>query len=82
MSDFCPKFILIILKTDAMGRKFYTSYVGNARSASITVEFDDDLIENYIADKDYTGNEYKEYIAEREMKDSETDTDDSAVKGE
>lgn len=61
---------------------FYTSYVGNARSASITVEFDDDLIENYIADKDYTGNEYKEYLANREMKDSESETDNDAVKSE
>lgn len=56
---------------------FYTSYVGNARSASISVEFDDDMIEKYIADKDYTGNEYAEYIAEKEEKAGDSAAADS-----
>lgn len=44
---------------------FYTSYVGNASKASISVEFDDDLIFDYIVSKNYTGNEYAEYMIEQ-----------------
>lgn len=45
---------------------FYTSYVGNASKASIELVFDDKMIMDYVAGQDYTGNEYKEYIANQD----------------
>ena len=39
--------------------------MGNASKASISVEFDDDLIFDYIVSKNYTGNEYAEYMIEQ-----------------
>lgn len=59
---------------------FYTSYVGNATRASISVEFDEDMILEYIANKDYTGNEYAEFLAKKEAKgESMTQTDTTAT---
>ena len=40
---------------------FYTDYVGNANTASIELEFDDELIYNYLAEKNWTGKECEEY---------------------
>jgi len=40
---------------------FYTSYVGNARRAKIDLDFDTEMILNYVASKDYTGKEFEEY---------------------
>ncbi|HBZ67617.1 MAG TPA: hypothetical protein DEO70_12335 [Bacteroidales bacterium] len=45
---------------------FYTSYVGDASKASIELVFDDKMIMDYVASKDYTGKEYQEYIATRD----------------
>lgn len=50
---------------------FYTSYVGNAQRAKISVEFDDELILKYLADKTYTGKEYEEYLAQQETSTTE-----------
>lgn len=45
---------------------FYTSYVGNASRASIILEFDDKMIEDYLLNsKEYNGNEYEKYLNER-----------------
>lgn len=41
---------------------FYTSYIGNATRASIDLDFDEDLIYNYLAKKDWTGKECEEYF--------------------
>lgn len=41
---------------------FYTSYIGNATKASIDLDFDEDLIYNYLAKKDWTGKECDEYF--------------------
>lgn len=41
---------------------FYTSYVSSrASKASISLEFDEDMIEDYVLNADYNGNEYKTY---------------------
>ena len=58
---------------------FYTSYVGNATQASISVEFDDDMILDYIANKDYTGNEYEEYLAKKTAKEEATPQTDATA---
>lgn len=44
---------------------FYTSYVGGATRASISVEYDDDMIKDYILQADYNGDEYDIYISEK-----------------
>jgi hypothetical protein len=41
---------------------FYTSYIGNATRASIDLTFDEELIYNYLAKKDWTGKECEEYF--------------------
>lgn len=41
---------------------FYTSYVGNASRASISIDFDTDLLIKYVSEKDYVGTEYEEFI--------------------
>ncbi len=41
---------------------FYTSYVGDATSASIELIFDDELIYKYLVKKEWTGNECDEYF--------------------
>lgn len=41
---------------------FYTSYVGGASKASIELKYDDKYIMNYLAEKDWSGNEYQEYL--------------------
>ncbi|WP_338357077.1 hypothetical protein [Yeosuana marina] len=42
---------------------FYTSYIGNASRASIMLDFDDDMIKEYVLNtKEYEGNEYEKYI--------------------
>lgn len=48
---------------DSESFTFYTSYVGNASRANISLEFDEDLINEYILESDYNGNEYQEYMA-------------------
>lgn len=41
---------------------FYSDYVGGASIASIELNFDDDLIFNYLAGEDWTGKECDEYF--------------------
>jgi len=42
---------------------FYTSYVGNASRASIMLDFDEDMIKEYVLNtKEYEGNEYEQYM--------------------
>lgn len=41
---------------------FYTSYVGNASRASVSIDFDMDLLIKYVSEKEYTGTEYEEFI--------------------
>lgn len=41
---------------------FYSSYVGNASSATITFTFDIDAITEYLANETWTGNECAEYF--------------------
>lgn len=41
---------------------FYTDYIGGASRASIELNFDDDLILNYLAQKEWTGKECDEYF--------------------
>lgn len=41
---------------------FYTSYIGNATRATIDLDFEEDLIYNYLAKKDWTGKECEEYF--------------------
>jgi hypothetical protein len=40
---------------------FYTSYVGNASSATISLDFDTEMVLKYIVNKDYNGNECAEF---------------------
>lgn len=40
---------------------FYTSYVGSATTATIALDFDTELVLNYILAKDYNGTECEEY---------------------
>ncbi len=47
---------------------FYTSYIGNASSASISTKFDDDMIMKYILQKSYNGNEYSLFINSSNLK--------------
>lgn len=48
---------------------FYTSYVGDANSARISLDFDTEMIQKYVTSKSYTGQEYEEYMkAEAESK--------------
>ena len=42
---------------------------------SILPEFDVELIEKFIADKDYTGNEYAEYISRKAELDQKKDVE-------
>jgi hypothetical protein len=58
---------------------FYTSYVGNATRASISVDFDEDMILEYIANKDYTGNEYAEFLAKKEEKGATLSQEDTTA---
>lgn len=53
---------------------FYTSYVGNASSASIELKFDEALIYKYLANKTWTGKECDEYFKKHpeELKNSQT----------
>jgi hypothetical protein len=45
---------------------FYTSYVSNrASSASISLDFDEDIIKKYVLEANYTGNEYEMYKSEQ-----------------
>lgn len=41
---------------------FYTSYVGNASRASISIDFDTELLVKFVSNDDYTGTEYNEFI--------------------
>lgn len=41
---------------------FYTSYVGNANTARISLDFDTEMILKYVVNKKYTGREYEEYL--------------------
>lgn len=41
---------------------FYTDYAGGATRASIDLNFDDDLIFNYLANNDWTGKEYEQFL--------------------
>lgn len=45
---------------------FYTSYVGNATRARIELDFDIEMIEEYVVSRQYTGNEYKDFLKLRE----------------
>lgn len=45
---------------------FYTSYVGNASRASISIDFDTELLVKYVSNDDYTGSEYEEFINKKE----------------
>ena len=47
----------------------YTSYVGNATKAKIDLDFDAEMILNYVANQDYTGKEFEEY--EKKMEEPE-----------
>ncbi len=40
---------------------FYTSYVGSAKGATISLDFDTELIMNYVLNDDYKGTECAEY---------------------
>ena len=51
---------------------FYTSYVGNASRAKISLDFDTEMIDKYVASKDYTGNEYKEFLESLEKENTLT----------
>jgi len=44
---------------------FYTSYVGNASRASISLDFDEENIREYILKNDYVGNEYEIYATNK-----------------
>ena len=50
---------------DSKSFTFYTSYVGNASSAMISLNFDEDLINDYVLQSEYEGNEYSAYLAEK-----------------
>ena len=50
---------------------FYTSYIGKASRASISLNFDDDMIKDYILQADYNGDEYNNYISEKSTLDLE-----------
>lgn len=41
---------------------FYTSYVGNAQKASISLDFDAEFLLKCVSDAKYTGKEYEEFI--------------------
>lgn len=42
---------------------FYTSYVSNASSAIINLDFDEEMIKEYVLkSKEYDGNEYEQYL--------------------
>ena len=46
---------------------FYTSYVGSrASKASISLEFDEDMIKEYVLNAHYNGDEYEKYKSEEE----------------
>jgi hypothetical protein len=47
---------------DSKSFSFYTDYVGNANRASIDLVFDDDLIFNYLAEKEWAGNECMAFL--------------------
>ncbi len=49
---------------EAQSFTFYSSYVGSASRASIILNFDEDMILEYVLSDDYTGTEYKEYMKE------------------
>jgi hypothetical protein len=42
---------------------FYSSYIAGASRASIELVFNDKMIMDYVAGKDYTGKEYQDYLA-------------------
>lgn len=45
---------------------FYTSYVGSrASKASISLEFDEDMIREYVLNANYYGDEYENYLSEK-----------------
>lgn len=48
---------------------FYTSYVGDASKASLLLQFDDELIKNYLVDDEYSGNECDEFYPTSEKMD-------------
>jgi hypothetical protein len=50
---------------------FYTSYVGNANTANISLDFDTEMILNYLTSKEYTGKEYEEFLATENKDDVE-----------
>ena len=48
---------------------FYTSYVGNAYKASISLSFDEDMIKDYVLNsKEYEGNEFQMYLDSLKIK--------------
>lgn len=51
-----------ILAGGSTSFSFYSSYTGGATIASIELNFDDDLILNYLAEKKWTGKEYEEFL--------------------
>jgi hypothetical protein len=56
---------------------FYTGYVGNAKSASVTLDFDLDMILKYILNADYKGTEYQEWVDGLGKDDEEVDEEKS-----
>jgi hypothetical protein len=45
---------------------FYTSYVGNrASKASISLNFDEDMVRDYVLSANYNGDEYEKYLSEK-----------------
>lgn len=61
------------------GFSFYASYIGNANKASISVEFDDEWMEEIIVSKSYTGNEYNLYIQSHVEENLEQSTDTTSI---
>jgi len=58
----------------------YTSYVGNAKRAKIDFDFDVEMILNYVANQDYTGKEYEEYM--KKMEEPKKEDNDKMEKAE
>lgn len=52
---------------------FYTSYVGNAHTASIELVFDDELLIDYVKMAKWTGSECAEFLAAKDAGQAETE---------
>lgn len=55
-----------ILSGSSKAFTFYTSYVGNAQKASISLDFDTKFLIKCTSEAKYTGNEYEEFIKSNE----------------